>query len=239
MQVRDEDLRSAALAATELARATALHQLALGMAHALNNAFTAVLGEASFLQDVRKDDAEVDEACSAIRDGIERCARMTRALLDRRAPVSAAEQEVDLVRVVRTVGGILCDALSRRFELRVEAPDDLLLARGEPAAVEALLLLLVQHAEALTNAPGQLRLSALRRDADETVVLEVQLVTADLPAGCERSLTDPESRPRDGGRLTLTALHGVADTQRARLEAQLVDGAFCLRGVFAAVDESR
>jgi signal transduction histidine kinase len=238
MDLRDDAWRSAALAATELARATALHRLALGIAHAMNNAFTSVLGETAFLQENRKDDPELDEACAAIREGVERCARMTRALLARRTPVSLAEHEIDLVRVVREVGAMLGDALSRRFALQLDAPDDLLLACAEPAAVEALLLLLVQHAEALSPGPGHLTVRAFDRDEDETVVLEVVLRAAELPAGCERSLADIDGVSPDVGRLTLVALHGVADTQRARLESTLEDGALHLRAVFAAVEEA-
>ena len=85
--------------AGELAQLEVLQRLALGAAHTLNNAFSAILGEVHFLAEERKGDSEVDAACALIGREVERCARLTRALCergDRCGPGCAVDPEFDL-----------------------------------------------------------------------------------------------------------------------------------------------
>ena len=74
---------AAELVAEEIARLELLRRLALGAAHTLNNAFTAILGETLCLADERKGDPVVTEACSLIQSEVERCARLTRQVATR------------------------------------------------------------------------------------------------------------------------------------------------------------
>ena len=73
------------LGAVEVARLESQRRLALGAAHTVNNALTAVLGEVAFLRDERKGDAAVVEACDAVARELERCVKAAAALLPRKS----------------------------------------------------------------------------------------------------------------------------------------------------------
>jgi len=245
---RDDSLRSAAASATELARAAAFSRVARGAAHALAEAVAGLLEETQLLQDARKDDAAVDEACLALRSGLDRCARIARLLLERHAVspgAAGAAASLDLARVLTRAAPLIEHVLVRRVPFAFQKPDEPLLARADEAAIEALLLLLVQHAESLVQGgPVRLLLRARRSEEDETVALEVVVQDATLAPEAERSLTSarlgrgvPEDDARGVGGLTLVALHGVADAQRARLEIEREGDALVLRAVLAALED--
>ena len=132
------DSPAAFLSVEEIARLAVLWRLAAGAAHSLNNALTAILGEASFLSDDHKDDPQVVEGCDAIIAEVDRCARLTRGVLARRHPAQGRSAEVDLVRLVGDLGRMLHETLGRRIELDVALPDDLLLVAGDAEALELL-----------------------------------------------------------------------------------------------------
>ena len=159
--------------AGEVARLEALCRLSMGAAHAMNNAFTAMMGEAQFLYDDRKDDPEIAEACEAILGQIERCGRITRALLTRRNPSQAGAAEVDLSRMVRELGNLLQETLGRGTRLEVAFPDDLLLVRGDTEALEVATLTLVHYAADPRSGPVTLRLAAEACGATVGIRLEV------------------------------------------------------------------
>lgn len=258
----DDTLRSADALATELARAAALTRVASGVAHALAEAFRALLSETQLLEDARKADPEVAETCFAIRSGVGRCAAIARLLADQRSIAAGAalgasagaaagpggadvRPPLDLGRVLSGAEPLLELALSRRSTLVLEEPDERLLARGDPAAVESLLVLVALHAESMVaNGPARLALRALGSDADETVAIEVTVSGDALAAGAERSLAGAPGMGRDAsdaaaevGGLTLLALHGVADAQRARLEIERAGDALKLRAVFPSLED--
>lgn len=256
MSTDDESLRAAtaaaSAAASELARAAALTRVANGAAHALAEAFGALLAETELLHDARKDEPEIDEACLAIREGLGRCARIARLLVDRRSAATNAApgresagsaQTLDLGRVLVGAAPLLEHALSRRCTLALEEPDEPLVAHGDPVAVESLLVLVALHAESLVpSGPARLALRASRDDDAETVAIEAVVSGPALVAGAESSLAGASGPgeahgARGVGGLTLVALHGVADAQRARLEIEREGNALKLRAVFPWLEE--
>jgi nitrogen-specific signal transduction histidine kinase len=159
------------------ARMAVLSELALGAAHALNNALTAIGGEASFLQSESKD-AAVQEGCGVILEQVQRCARLTHALLRRRAPLADGPRECELGPVLDGVAQALADALPRRLQLHVEPCPPLALAL--PAAeCETLALLLVQRAALRLPRTGTLRLAA--REACGEALLELRAAGLEAP----------------------------------------------------------
>ncbi|HBZ72387.1 MAG TPA: hypothetical protein DEP35_22685 [Deltaproteobacteria bacterium] len=205
----------AELSSTELAELVALEGLALGTVHVLNNALTTILGETSFLESQRKGDGELEEACQVIRAEIDRCARLTRALLTRRsAPAAVNAEAPDIGRIVRDLSGLLAATLPRRLALRVEAPEELLLVRGRASAIELMVILMVHQAAACTPASAELRLRALRCGQGDRHRVSVEL--------CPRDLAPQVARhPWSGGRgtaLPALALHHLASEQGALVE---------------------
>lgn len=208
----------AELSSTELAELVALERLTLGAVHALNNAFTTVLGEASFLESKRKGDPELQEACQVIRAEVDRCARLTRALLSRRsAPVADTAEAPDLGRIVRDLSGLLAATLSSRLVLRVETPEELLLVRGHASAIELLVILMVHEAAAFAPAPAELRLCVIDDQERGRHGVRVELRSRDLAPGPLGG-----SRPAAHGRaaaLAALALHHLASEQGAEVES--------------------
>jgi signal transduction histidine kinase len=160
------------------ARMAVLSELALGVAHTLNNALTSIGGEASFLQSETKD-PEVEQACALILEQVERCARLTHALLRRRSLPPAAARECELGRVLRDVQALLRDSLPRRLELSVEACEEPILLALPAEEAETIVLLLVQHAALRLGGAGALRLRLPEPGRGPTAALE--LVTAAPP----------------------------------------------------------
>jgi signal transduction histidine kinase len=218
----------AELSSTELAELVVLERLTFGTVHALHNAFTTVLGEASFLESKGKGDSELEEACQVIRAEIDRCARLTRALhMHRSAPASASAEAPDLARIVRDLSGLLAATLSSRLVLRVETPEELLLVRGRASAIELLVILMVHHAAAFAPASAELRLCAIEDSTRGRCGVSVALHSPDFAlepiAG---------SRPPLDGRATALpalALHHLANAQGAEIEAERTAHALTLR----------
>jgi len=205
------------LSSTELAELVALERLALGAVHTLNNAFTTVLGETSFLESQRKGDSELEEACQLIRTEIDRCARLTRALrMQRSAPAAASTEAPDLARIVRDLSGLLAATLSSRLVLRVETPERLLLVKGRASVVELLVILMVHQAAACAPSAGELKLCAIDDRQRDRHGVSVELRAPDLALHSSR-----DCPPSDGGAaLPALALHHLASEQGAQIEAE-------------------
>lgn len=213
------EARAPALAAEEVARLEALRRLAMGAAHSLNNAMTAVMGEASLLGEERKEDRLVAEASASMLGELERCARITRALVARRHPPQAGSDEVDLVRTVRELGDVLGETLGRQHRLRVGYPDDLLLVRAEAEALELLVLSLVHYAADHSGGGAEI---ALRTGADpERRLAEIRMeVTAPaLPDYAAAAVLDPRRAPDAVTRHSLEAVSHVAGILGGRRHA--------------------
>jgi nitrogen-specific signal transduction histidine kinase len=197
------------------ARTAVLSELALGAAHTLNNALTSIGGEASFLQGETKDPA-VEEACGVILEQVERCARLTHALLRRRSPPAASPRECELGRVLRDVETLLRDTLARRIELSIEVPEEPVLVTLPADEAETIVLLLVQHAALRIASAGALRLRLPEAADGSPAALE--LVTAGAqPASAAAALHERLLRElvaARGGSLAFAASDGE---ERARV----------------------
>jgi len=230
------DSCAAQLPVEEAARLALLWRLAAGAAHSLNNALTAILGEASFLSDDHKDDPRVVEGCDAIAAEVDRCARLTRALLARRHPAQGRSAEVDLVRLVGDLGRLLHETLGRRIELEVASPDDLLVVAGDAAALELLCLALVHFAADLQPGGARLRLGVDPGPGAGEISLSVSVSAADLPPGAARRVLEPGASGSPLERVALEAAQRAAAAHGARIESREAPGwlEVCVR--FPALD---
>jgi signal transduction histidine kinase len=177
------------------ARLEAMRRLSMGAAHTLNNAFTTVIGEASFLLEDRKHDDLVVESCQSILAELERCTKLTRALLVRRHPNQTGSGEVDMVRLIRELGGMLSETLGRENQLMVEAPDDLLLVGGDAGDLELLVLTLVHYAADHADGPTRLTLSVGREPMEREIRLSLAVEGRDLPDSIAEAVLDPSLAP--------------------------------------------
>jgi C4-dicarboxylate-specific signal transduction histidine kinase len=177
------------------ARLDAMQRLSMGAAHTLNNAFTTVIGEASFLLEDRKDDDLVVESCQSILAELERCAKLTRALLARRHPNQAGSGEVEMVRLIRELEEVLSETLGRKNQLRVDAPDDILMVGGDAGDLELLVLTLVHYAADRVEGPTRLLLSVGREPTGEQIRLSLAVEGSDSPETCAEAILDPSQAP--------------------------------------------
>lgn len=178
-----------------VARLEGLRRLAMGAAHALNNAFTTLVGETSFLQEDRKADPVVTEACDTILAELDRCTRITRALLARRSPPQRGADEVELVRLVRDLGLLLQETLGRQHHLVVETPDELAPVAGSADELETLVLALVHYAADTAGGSSTLHLR-VEPPAHGEVRLCVEVQAPRLPADSPQTFLAPD-RARD------------------------------------------
>jgi signal transduction histidine kinase len=178
-----------------VARLEAVRRLAMGVAHTLNNAFTTVIGEASFMLEDRKHDGLVVEGCQTILAELERCSKLTRALQARRDPNQAGSAEVDMVRLVRELGELLPDTLGRQNQLAVSLPDDLLLVRGDAGDLELLVLTLVHYAVDHAGGPTRITLSLDTEPAEGKIQLDVAVEGSALPDALAAAVLDPSRAP--------------------------------------------
>jgi len=172
-----------------------MRRLTMGAAHTLNNAFTTVIGEASFLLEDRKQDDLVVEACQSILADLERCTKLTRALLARPHPSQTGPGEVDMVCLVRELGKILSETLGRQSQLVVDAPDDLLLVEGDAGELELLVLTLVHYAADHAGGPAKLTLSVSSEPTEGEIRLCVATEGSNLPDSIAEAVLDPSRAP--------------------------------------------
>jgi signal transduction histidine kinase len=231
------DSPTAVLSVEETARLAVLWRLATGAAHSLNNALTAILGEASFLSDDHKDDPQVVEGCDAIIAEVDRCARLTRAVFARRPPTQGRSAEVDLVRLVGDLGRMLHETLGRRIELDVALPDDLLLVRGDAQALELLCLALVHFASDLQPGGARLRVG-VGHGPGSSAEISLSVHAADLPEGAARRVLEPGTIASPLERVALEAAHRVAAAHGARITSSEAPGRLEVRVSLPALDPS-
>jgi signal transduction histidine kinase len=203
------------LALAEAARLVALWRLAAGAAHATNNSLTAILGEASFLRDECKADPEVVACCDAVMAEVDRCARLTRALLSRRQP-SQSGDEVDLGRLLGEMRDVLPDTLGRRYGLRVEPGSEHHVVSGRPEELELLVLCLVQAACDLAGEGARLDL-VLENGSAEQVTLRLAVEADGLKQDAAERLVDPGTATGGELRTLCLAAQEIADGLGSKL----------------------
>lgn len=207
---------------SEVARLATLWRLTLGAAHTLNNALAAMLGEAGFLLADRKDDPEIVESCEAIRHEVERCARLTRALLARRVLAPRGPRETDLVRLVRDLVPLLRETLSRRFELHVESGEEPARVAAPSCELETLMLVLIHQCCDRCPQGGSLGVRVERRAGE--VVFGTAIAPAPIPAGGVWQSPEP--------RLDVDAARSLASGYGARLSVEEGDEGIHLTATF-------
>lgn len=214
---------SAEPVADEIARLELLRRLALGAAHTLNNAFTAILGETLCLADERKGDPVVTEACSLIQSEVERCARLTRQVATRVQRRESVLDETNVATLVRSLEPLLRETVTRSVAIDFDVPDRGLLVRGPGEDLELLVLLVAHRLARLPGRGAALRIALGAHDASTVeLIFEVSANDATPLA--------PEARGAwiqlvGEAEAVLGARHGV------RIETRR-DGCICL--VFAS-----
>ncbi|HEY8493388.1 MAG TPA: hypothetical protein VIN04_05810 [Myxococcota bacterium] len=210
--------------AGELAQLEALRRMALGAAHAWNNALTSILGDLRWLREERADDPVVRGVCTEIEREAQRCVRLSRALQARGHWQPGVPGDLDLGAVLAGLAPVLRDTVSRSVELTWEIPEDAPWVHGRRADAELLVLLAAQAL--LRDAPGGSTLhialgkpeehhvcvSLERRDGDKSAARDdspwdalVTCAARTLAATCEADWQVEPERGRGRVRFRLAA----------------------------------
>jgi signal transduction histidine kinase len=214
---------SAEPVAEEIARLELLRRLAVGAAHTLNNAFTAILGETLCHADERKGDPVVTEACSLIQSEVERCARLTRQIATRVQRRESVLDETNVATLVRSLEPLLRETVSRSVAIDFDVPDRGLLVRGPGEDLELLVLLVAHRLARLPGRGAALRIALGAHDAS-VVELIFEISTNDA---------SPLAPEADG---SWTALVGQAERVFGARHCVSIESerSGCVRLVFAA-----
>ena len=210
----------------EVAQLEVLRRLALGAAHTLSNALTAILGEAHFLAEERKGDPEVADACASIVREVERCARLARALGqrgERCGPAPAAEGELDLASLGRSLAPLLRDTVTRAVDIDWRLPEGAELARGDRGEVDRLILLCAYRLVRGVAPGSALRISLVREAGAPLLAFELRAPTAPAPATC------PDAAESEWDRAVAQAAQSLAARNGVRIEAPAAGRAVRLR----------
>lgn len=187
-----------------IAHLEAVRRLSMGAAHTLNNAFTTLVGEASFLLKDRQHDPDLAESLQVMLEALDRCTRITRALQVLGHP-SQDGSEVELVRVVNDLGALLRQTLGSRCPLTIDTPDDVHFVAGEAEQIELLVLSVVHYAADSSGDHAELcvRVAPGRKD----VALELDVVAPNLDDAAIAAFNEP-ARAEDP--VTRSVLEAVA-----------------------------
>jgi len=212
-----------------------LWQAARASAHQLNNAYTVILAEASFIESESKATPELLDACSQIQEQTERCAAVARSLLalggsggPRGCRLASALQ-----RIRPLVDGVKQPTTT--FELRCdEAVIVSALTEGEVATIALGLIL---HGEALAVGAACIRVSAASKpEAEaETSRLRVEIESEGIETGAAPEAWAPGTELPQTLDVPLYAALSIASRAGGSLEVQVQPGRIELSLCFAQV----
>jgi signal transduction histidine kinase len=162
----ERSMENAALA-ERLARAEKLAGLGLmagGMAHALNNPLTVVLGFAELIADTTSEERVKEDAAIIVREAL-RIRQTVETLLEFWQPATQSEELVDVTGLARELAGTCAEKLENRgVRLVVQAADETTSVRGN----RERLRLMMEHL--LNNAAQVLAGADAAKEGEERVI---------------------------------------------------------------------
>ncbi|WP_428614194.1 sensor histidine kinase [Shewanella sp.] len=160
---REQQTEAKLKRAVETDKYKAIGQLAMGVAHEINNPLASSTLALDLLE--RKyppQDPAQAEYIQRIRLGISRAAEISKELLAYARPVSEEPRQVKLAEVVGSAIKLLSHK-QREFDIKVDCPDSLQIM-GQKIKLEELLINLLNNAMDASDKGGKICVSALQRD---------------------------------------------------------------------------
>jgi signal transduction histidine kinase len=150
-----------------------LGRLAAGVAHEINNPLAIINEKAGLIMDlftIKKEyasDPKLTGLVNSVLSSVERCATITRRLLNFSRHIDVSIEPLNLKEVIQDVLGFLGkEAEYRSIEVSVKVPDDIPQLVSDRGRLQEILLNLVNNAfEALSDG-GRLDIAATRDDKD-------------------------------------------------------------------------
>jgi signal transduction histidine kinase len=158
-----------------------LGQLAGGVAHALNNPLTAVMGFAELIGETAGEARVREDAAIIVREAA-RMRETVQSLLDLWRPATLVDEAVNLTAMVEELAAACFDALEARgVKLVVEIADDVCTVRGSHARLRQVMEHLLNNAaQAVASVSGDEHLIRVAVRQDER---GVQVIVSDTGPG--------------------------------------------------------
>ena len=159
-----------------------LGRLAAGIAHEINNPLTGVLTYSSFLLK-RAADAETRQDLETIVHETKRCREIVRGLLDFARQVPPKKSPTDVNAIVSRALGIVDNQLRvQNIQVTQSLREDLPRIHADPNQLQQVLInLLVNAADAFTDAPREIYVATDLKSADGG--REIEIKVADTGSG--------------------------------------------------------
>ena len=181
--LEDEELKAKADALS------ALQVLSGGVAHDFNNILTGISGYAEFAKTSGIEPRATERALDKILDSAERASLLTRQLMSFSEVQKHQLVAVDIGREVRTVADMLDPSLDSDIKIKLDLPQDIVVAKGDPVQLHQVLLNLMLNAVEASKSPGVIRVKV------ETSQDKVQIEVADDGEGIPSSVKDSLFQP--------------------------------------------
>lgn len=218
----------------ETARLAALGELAVGVAHEINNPLQIVLNEAGWMAETLAETPmeqsarrELEESLATIREQTARCKAVTTKLLSLRAAVPADDTPQPLARLIAQ---LLEDRRSRwqgRFFVEHTCPPSLMVSAETwrhilaPLVDNALDALEAQGAATPEATQAQLRLCIHASQAPQEIVVQVQDTGIGMEPAVLARIFEPFFSTKEVGKgmgLGLSLCHALVEALGGRIE---------------------
>jgi signal transduction histidine kinase len=172
----------------EAQRLESLSVLAGGVAHQLNNLLVVIMGNASLAATGLDAEDPLRQYLVEIETASQQAARLARQMLAYSGRGGFVVRPVDLNEVVRNACAALTERVPPDVQLKLDlAPAVLRVMADETQIAQLVLNLVVNAAEAMGGAPGEVLLATSEIDATPSD-FERAYTAPDLPAGAYREL---------------------------------------------------
>jgi len=153
-------------------------RLASGIAHEINNPLAIINEKAGLINDMftfkkeYKENPKLIKTANSIITSVERCARITRRLLNFARHMHGDIQPVNIKKLIREVLGFMeKEAEYRSIEIVLDISDEIPEFKFDRGKLQQILLNLINNAFSAINDEGRLELIAKLKDSDNVSIV--------------------------------------------------------------------
>ncbi len=199
----EKKLREAQLQLIQTEKMASMGQLAVGVAHEINNPLTGILFYASLLMEKLSDADPMKEEIGYIIEDVNRCKVIVRNLLAYGRKATPSKNIIQLNMLVQQSLGLIRDQkLFMNVKVVKEMPEDMMLVQVDTEQVSQAIINLIMNALGAMEGEGVLTLRTWRDKPARKVVLEVGDTGCGIPDANLSKIFDPFFTTKEPGKGT-------------------------------------